>query len=215
MLVAIHVHTNHSACSESSVDGIAAYCRSHKIEAIGITDHNSVDGALELQEAAPDIKVIIGEEVSTRQGEVVGLFLKETIPASLDLRETCERIKEQGGLVYVPHPFDKFKVHRVRSNYLTSILDLVDIIEVFNGKISLNIYNARALAYAQRTGKTGAVGSDSHYIKSIGSALNVMEPFDSPQDFLEKLSHAQFNITPASLLFTWWVRARKLFHGRS
>ena len=200
-----------SACSESPVEEIAEFCRRHDIGAIAITDHNSIDGALKLREIAPDLQVIIGEEISTREGEVVGLFLKEEILADKDLRPTCELIKAQGGLVYIPHPFDKFKVHRVRSRHLAAILDMVDIIEVFNGKISLGMYNARALAYSIRVGKGGAVGSDSHYVKSINSAINVMEPFDGPGDFLAKLAKAEFETKSGSLLYTWWVRARKLF----
>lgn len=214
MRVALHVHTNYSACSESPVEEIAEYCRRHDIGAIAITDHNSIDGALQLREVAPGLQVIIGEEISTRQGEVVGLFLKDEILADLDLRPTCEQIKAQGGLVYVPHPFDKFKTHRVRSRHLEAILDLVDIIEVFNGKISLGIYNARALAYAARVNKVGAVGSDSHYVTSIDSAINVMDPFTGPEDFCEKLARAEFETRSGSLLYTWWVRARKLFGNR-
>ncbi|MCE5198499.1 MAG: PHP-associated domain-containing protein [Armatimonadota bacterium] len=210
MFVALHVHTNFSACSESPVEEIARYCREREIEAIGITDHNDIAGAQNMQHAAPDLTVITGEEISSRDGEIVGLFLKEKISAGMDLRETCLQIKRQGGLVYVPHPFDRFKVHRVRRPYLMGILDLVDIIEVFNAKISLPIYNAQAEKFAKEHGKVGAVGSDSHYVKSIGSAINVMEPFDSPVDFLDKLSRAEFKTGAASLAATWWVRLRKL-----
>lgn len=211
MLLALHVHTIHSDCSESKIHAIAEFCRKAGIEAVGITDHNSIDGALELMDHAPDIRVIIGEEISTKNGEIIGLFLKERIEPGQKLMDTCLQIKEQGGLIYVPHPFDRLKTKRVRIKYLRSVLDLVDIIEVHNSKISLPIYNTRARRYARRHGKIGAVGSDSHYVASISAALNEIEPFDGPEDFLKKLSKARFRTGASSLLATWWVRVRKIF----
>lgn len=211
MLVALHIHSNYSACSESPVEQIADYCRTHGIEAISVTDHDSIEGALKLREIAPDLKVIVGEEVSTRDGEVVGLFIEEKIEPGEDLRETCEVIKSQGGLVYIPHPFDRFKVHRVRRHHLLEILDLIDIIEIYNAKVSLSKYNKKAKHFTEVHNKTGAVGSDSHYIASIGSAINIMEPFNDAQDFLQKLANAEFRTGAGSLLATWWVRVKKLF----
>ncbi len=210
MNVALHVHTNFSACSESKLPAIAEYCRRGGIDAIAITDHNRIDGALAFAKEAPDLHVIIGEEISTMHGEVVGLFLSKKIEAGGNLRETCIEIKRQGGLVYVPHPFDKFKVHRVRRRRLSEIIDLVDIIEVFNAKISLPMYNVRALHVAERFGKVGAVGSDSHFVASIGSAINIMEPFTDPASFLENLRQARFHTEASGLLSTWWVRMRKM-----
>lgn len=89
MNVALHVHTNYSKCSESSVEAIASYSRQHAIDAIGITDHDRIDGAVKLREIAPWLTVIVGEEVSTRDGEIIGLFLRERIEPVQDLRETC------------------------------------------------------------------------------------------------------------------------------
>lgn len=214
MLVVLHVHTNHSACSESPIDEIAEYCRKRGIEAIAITDHNQIEGAFELRDKAPDLNVIVGEEISTRDGEIIGLFLKERIAAGKDIRETCMEIKEQGGLVYVPHPFDSLKVQRVRSWNLERILDLVDIMEVYNAKASFPLYNKKARDFAKAHDMIGAVGSDSHYVKSIGSALNSMDSFEGPDDFMEKLSRAQFLTGASSLLATWWIRIRKLFGAK-
>jgi predicted metal-dependent phosphoesterase TrpH len=122
MLAAIHVHTDYSACSESPVEEVARYCRDHGIGAIAITDHDLIDGALKLRDVAPDLKVIVGEEVSTRSGEIIGLFIKEKIEAGRDLRETCLEIKGQGGLVYLPHPFDTLKIHRVKGRDRKSVV---------------------------------------------------------------------------------------------
>ncbi|HOK53152.1 MAG TPA: PHP domain-containing protein [Armatimonadota bacterium] len=209
MIVVLHIHSDYSACSESHIDKIAQYCRQHDIKAIGLTDHDTIEGALRLQKEALDLKVIVGEEISTSHGEIVGLFLKEKIEPNQDLRETCLEIKKQGGVVYVPHPFDRLKVNRIRARHLREILDLVDVIEIYNSKISLAHYNTRAKRFADKHHKLGAVGSDSHYVASIGAALNIMEPFEGPQDFLEKLSRAEFKTGASSLLSTWWVRVRK------
>lgn len=210
MLTALHVHTNYSACSESPVDHIARYCRTHGIQAIAITDHDQIEGAKKLKAIAQDVQVIVGEEVSTRDGEIIGLFLTKRVDAGMPLRDTCVEIKRQGGLVYVPHPFDKLKVHRVRTRHLREIIDLVDIIEIYNAKISMNFFNARAKRFADKRHKVGAVGSDAHYINAIGGALAVMEPFDGPKEFLENLSRAEFLTGASSLLATWWIRVRKL-----
>lgn len=213
MLVAMHVHTNVSACSESPIDLIADYCRKHDIGAIAITDHNAIEGAVRLRELAPSLKVIVGEEISTREGEIIGLFLREKVEPALRLRETCEEIKRQGGLVYLPHPLDRFKIHRVHSRHLRDIVDLIDIVEIYNAKISFPIYNTRARQLARRLGKVAAVGSDSHYVASVGAALNVMDDYSGSADFLDKLSRAEFRTGAASLMATWWVRARKLLRA--
>ncbi len=189
--VALHIHTLYSPCGETKLEDIGEYCRSHNINVIAITDHNTIAGALCLRALAPDLRIIVGEEIQTRQGEVIGLFLEHEIEPYLDVAETCERIRSQRGLIYVPHPFDLFKIHRLRKRALMQILDMVDIIEVFNAK-SLNIFNQQAAHFAERYAKIGAVGSDAHCLDDIDACLNEMEDFSSPSEFLESLRNARF-----------------------
>lgn len=189
--VALHIHTLYSPCAETKLEDINEYSRKLGIDVIAVTDHNTIGGALCLRALAPDLRIIIGEEIQTRQGEIIGLFLEQEIEPGLDAVETCERIKAQHGLVYVPHPFDIFKIHRLKKQTLMQILDMVDIIEVFNAKSILKIFNWKASRFAKKYGKIGAGGSDAHHLEAIGLCLNEMEDFSSPMEFLRNLRNAR------------------------
>ena len=211
--VALHVHTLYSACAETRLEDIAGYCREHGIDVLGVTDHDTIAGALALKATVPDLRLIIGEEIRTRNGEVVGLFLNKEIEHGLSPIETCECIKAQGGLIYIPHPFDPFKFHRLRRHALMEVLPMVDIIEVFNGKANLPIFNAFAAAFARRRGKVGAAGSDAHYLDAIGLCSNEMADFRTPQEFLENLRHARLITEHTYPLRTWWVSIKNVLRS--
>ena len=211
--VALHVHTLYSACAETKLEEIAGYCREQGIDVLGVTDHDTIAGALALKAAAPELRLIIGEEIRTANGEITGLFLSEEIPGGLSPVETCERIKAQGGLVYVPHPFDPFKFHRLRRHALYEALPIVDIIEVFNGKANLPIFNAFAAAFAKRHGKIGAVGSDAHYLETISLCTNEMEDFRTAQEFLESLRRARLVTEHQWPMRSWWVGIKNVLRG--
>jgi predicted metal-dependent phosphoesterase TrpH len=161
------------------------------LDVLCITDHNAIKGAVELAERLP-CRVIVGEEVKTHAGEVIGLFLEERIPFGLRPVEVAERIRAQGGLVYVPHPFDQ-----MRSNLSEPALvdlvgrGLVDAIEVFNGKTSLRSLNERAAAFAAERGLPAGAGSDAHVPDALGAAFVEMPDFDGPGAFLESLAQAR------------------------
>lgn len=211
--VALHVHTLYSACAETRLEDIAGYCQEHGIDVLGVTDHDTTAGALALKAAAPELRIIVGEEIRTKNGEITGLFLNNEIEPGLDPVETCERIKAQGGLVYIPHPFDPFKFHRLRRHALRRVLPMVDIIEVFNGKANLPIFNAFAAAFARRHKKVGAAGSDAHYLDAIGLCSNEMADFKSPQEFLENLRHAKLITEHTYPLRTWWVGIKNVLRS--
>lgn len=211
--VALHVHTLYSPCSETRLEDINEHCLSKGVEVIAVTDHDTIAGALALQAMAPDLRVIIGEEIFTRQGEIIGLFLKHEIEPGLEAVETCERIKEQGGLVYIPHPFDPFKIHHLKTRMLIEVLDLVDIIEVFNAKASLHFFNSIAAKFAERFGKVGTAGSDAHYLKAIGLSINRIDDFHTPQEFLSNLHNAELVTKRKGPLPGWWVGIKNVLRG--
>lgn len=211
--VAMHIHTLYSPCSETKLEEIGDYCHEKGIDVVAITDHDTIGGALALAALTSDVRVIVGEEINTRQGEIVGLFLNHEIEPGLDAEETCERIKEQGGLVYVPHPFDPFKINRLRRHALMRILDMIDIIEVWNGKANLPVFNRFAERFAQSYGKTKAVGSDAHYLEAIGLCSNVMDDFRTPQEFLSSLRNAELVTGHTYPLRTWWVGIKNVLRG--
>ncbi len=202
--LAIHIHTQYSACSDTRIDDIADYCRAKGVNVLGVTDHNTIAGALALKSVANDLRIIIGEEISTRQGEIIGLFLNKEIEANLDALETCKRIKDQGGLVYIPHIIDPFKIHRMRLRTLMSILDSVDIIEIFNAKASMPVFNALSANFAEMYHKIRVAGSDAHYLQAIDLCVNKMRNFSTPQEFLASLSGAEIIAHRGGRLRAWW-----------
>jgi predicted metal-dependent phosphoesterase TrpH len=212
--VDLHMHTDHSHDCETPVEVLLASAKEAGLGAIAVTDHNEISGALEAREkaAAAGMKVIVGEEVKTAsQGEVIGLFIEEKIPRGLTLEETVAEIKRQGGLVYVPHPFDR--MHSVPDyEHLLSILDDVDAIEVFNPRVAIGSFNEEAVRFAAKYRLVAGAGSDSHVAQGLGSVRIRMHDFDGPQEFLQSLRDAQITTKPTSLIY---VQALKFLQTKA
>ena len=185
MKVELHSHTHHSHDCLLTHEAIIAVCQRRGIGALAVTDHNQIAGAFELQRRAP-FPVIIGEEIFTAQGEIIGLFLRELIPRGLPVQETIAHIKAQGGLVYVPHPFDSFRKGAIGRETLDAIRADVDLLEVLNARNLRHQDDDRAYRYAREHGLAMAAGSDAHSVGEFGNAYLEMEPFDGPHDFLAK-----------------------------
>jgi predicted metal-dependent phosphoesterase TrpH len=167
-----------------------------------VTDHNEIAGGLEALALAEryGVRVIVGEEVKTSEGEVIGLFLTERIPSGLTFAETIAEIKRQGGIVYVPHPFDR--MHMVPGSLLLKAnLTDVDVIEVFNSRIAYPGFNERAVRFAERHRVPAAAGSDAHVLAGLGTALTGMSQFTGPDDFVEALRGSHIIRRPKSLLY--------------
>src|SRR5581483_1820626 len=162
--VDLHMHTDHSHDCATPVEVLLATARERGLGAIAVTDHNEISGALEARAraGAHGVKVIVGEEVKTAsQGEVIGLFLEEKIPRGMSLAETIAAIREQGGVVYVPHPFDR--MHSVPDyEHLLAHLDQVDAIEVFNPRVAISAFNDEAARFAAKYRIVAGAGSNSH-----------------------------------------------------
>jgi len=181
----LHVHTRYSEDSISPPEKIVQHCLKVGINCLAITDHNEISGAFEVKRLAP-FKVIIGEEILSSRGEIIGYFLSEKIPPRLSPGETVARIKAQGGLVCIPHPYDPLRSGtRIRPQALKEILPHVDLIEVFNSKSMLLRDSARALELAQKHGLPGTAGSDAHIIQEIGSTYMEMPEFNDAEQFLQ------------------------------
>lgn len=190
MKVEMHAHTRHSRDCLLDYDAIIAACLRRGIGALAVTDHNEIAGAFEMQRRAP-FPIIVGEEVFTQQGEVIGLFLRDLIPRGLSIQETITRIKAQDGLVYVPHPFDSYRKGAIGRETLDAIRAGVDLLEVLNARNIRREDDDKALWYAQEHDLTMAGGSDAHSAGEFGHAYLEMEPFDGPQDFLAKARRGQ------------------------
>jgi predicted metal-dependent phosphoesterase TrpH len=202
--VDLHMHTDHSGDCATPVDVLINTARDRGLGAIAITDHNEVSGALEarkLAEELGDIEVIVAEEVKTaEQGEVIGLFLEEKIPKGLTMAETIAEIRAQGGLVYVPHPFDRF--HSVPDyEHLLDIVEEIDLLEVFNPRVAVTSFNDEAVRFAAKYRIIPAAGSDSHVAQGLGSVRQRIHDFDGPAEFLEAMRGADITRKHKNLVY--------------
>ncbi len=210
--VDLHMHTDHSYDCATPVEVLLAQARAKGLGAIAVTEHNEISGALEAAEKSRGVKIIVGEEVKTAsQGEVIGLFIKEKIPRGMTLQETIAEIKRQGGLVYVPHPFDR--MHSVPDyRNLLDVLDDIDLIEVFNPRVAIAEFNEEAVRFAAKYRMIAGAGSDAHVPQGLGSVRIRMHDFDGPEQFLESLRTADITRNPASLLY---VQALKFLQTKA
>jgi predicted metal-dependent phosphoesterase TrpH len=212
--VDLHMHTDHSHDCATPVEVLLATAREQGLGAIAVTDHNEISGALEARAQAEEagVKVIVGEEVKTAgQGEVIGLFLEQKIARGLSLEETVAEIKRQGGLVYVPHPFDR--MHAVPDyEHVLKILDDVDAIEIYNPRVAIGAFNEEAQRFAAKYRIIAGAGSDSHVAQGLGSVRIRMHDFDGPQEFLQSLADASIATRPSSLLY---VQALKFLQTKA
>jgi len=181
----LHVHTFCSPDSSSSFEDILEYCRRRGLSKIAITDHNTIAGAMALREMAPEL-VIVGEEVRTTQGELLALFIEEEIPPGLSPLETIQRIKDQGGLVGVSHPFDRLR-REAMGEYVREIAEELDFIEVFNARTILSSDDEKAIELAQEWGLPASAGSDAHTPWEIGRVYVELTPFNGKEEFLNAL----------------------------
>ena len=207
-----HMHTRFSRDCDTPPRRLIKRCREVGLNCIAVTDHNSVRGAQEARELA-DFTVIIGEEVKSDQGDIIGLFLQEEVPGGLSPTETVRRIKDQGGLVLVPHPFDAIRRGPLSPTGLREILPQVDMIEVLNARTILAGDLAKCQRLAAETSAVPVAVSDAHTPGELGHAYMELEGFDgTPQSFLEALRGGRLmgrRSSPLVHLVTAYVKVKK------
>jgi predicted metal-dependent phosphoesterase TrpH len=211
----LHLHTSWSHDCQIPVAELLDHAAAQGLGAIAVTDHNVFGGALEAVELANgrDLLVIPGEEIKTDdQGEVIGLFLSEQIPRGMPFGETVEAIRAQGGIVYLPHPFDR--LHAIpEPATLHRHLAHVDVLEVYNARLLFEAYNEEALRFARKYDLTIGAGSDAHVLQGVGTGAMRMRAFDGPEEFLLSLRTAHVLRRPRSLLYLqslkWAAQAKE------
>jgi predicted metal-dependent phosphoesterase TrpH len=213
MKLDMHVHTRGSFDCLSDPSRVVEQALARGLDRLCITDHNEVDVALQLAAAYPQ-HVIAGEEVKTAEGvDVIGLFLTQRIPKGTPARAACEQIREQGGVVYVPHPFAGGKGGGGR--ILPLIEDLVDAVEAFNARIHQPALNDRAAAWAAERGLAAGAGSDAHTLAEIGRGWVELPEFDlTPAGLLQALRRGRVHGVLSSRvvhLASTWAKVRKQF----
>jgi len=189
--VDMHSHTMWSGDSTTTPDELEHAVLESGLDVLCITDHNAIKGAQQLARSLP-CRVVVGEELRTHAGEIIGLFLAERIPFGTPPMEAAAAIRSQGGVVYVPHPFDPLK-RNLAEPALVALVEagLVDAIEVRNAKTSLESLNQRAADFAEQHGLLGGAGSDGHVPHALGAAYVEMPDFDGPVEFLRSLADAR------------------------
>ena len=193
--VDLHLHSHFSHDGESSLQQLIDRAHECGLDRLALTDHNTVEGALQFARIAPDL-AIVGEEAKTREGEVIGLFITDRLPPYVRPEEVMDLIHSMGGLVYVPHPLDPYRSH-FRAERIVVLADRIDIIETYNPWCD-SAANRAAAALANDLGKVTATGSDAHSAEELGRSWMEMDDYEGASDFLEMLRTARHVVTAAS-----------------
>ena len=188
--VELHCHTCASKDSLVTPERLLRYCEKKGIHKIAITDHNVIDAALAMKTMEPE-RVIVGEEIQTSQGELIGYFMSEWVPPGLEPQETIRRLRDQGAVIAVPHPFDRMRGPQWTEAQLEMITPYVDALETFNARCLNNQPNLRARAYARAHHLLETVGSDAHSLWEIGRASLKLPDFNNPEEFNAALKEAE------------------------
>ena len=209
----LHIHTEYSMDCDMPLEQIISRCLEIGINCIAVSDHGTAEGALKMQSIAP-FPVIVAEEMLTPHGEIMGMFLKETIPSGLSVEQTISRIKAQGALVNIPHPFDIFRQSALDSGIIEAIAEQIDLIEVFNSRYFLLRSAAKGQNFAQKYGIPQSAGSDAHTPCEIGNAYVEMPEFNGKDDFLQALAKSKIfghRTNPLVHFNSAWTRIKKRF----
>ena|SRR5690349_2002250 len=198
----MHVHSSASFDCETDPKVVARECLRLGLNPVVLTDHDSIEGAQALVDAG--VPTIIGQEVTTAEGEMIGLFLTQRVPAGLSPDAAIESIHEQGGLVYLEHPYD-MRRRRLSDAALDRLQSQIDVVEVYNARAG-NEANRRAADLCSVLGCAAGAGSDAHTPSEIGRAYVELEPFAGARDFLVKVRSGRV-VGPASRN---WLRLRRL-----
>lgn len=196
----LHIHTCYSYDSLLSLEKLAEMVDRIGLDGIAVLDHDEIEGAVRLQEWAP-FQVIVGEEIGTQNGGIGALFLTERIPPHLSAEETIARIREQGGIVFVPHPLARGTPGRIQAAKLQQIISQIDVIEGYNARTPLSADDRRARELAARHGIPVTAGSDAHFACEVGRAWTEMDGFATPQEFLASVRRAQLHYTSKTPYF--------------
>ena len=205
-----HMHTHYSYDCMTSPEALVRRCNEVGLDCIAVTDHNSLAGAQAVK-ALAGFTVILGEEVKSTAGEITGLFLQEEVPAGLAPVETAKRIKDQGALVSVPHPFAGYGRSSLAEGSVTELLPYVDLIEAFNARTMSPASNERARAFAREHGLAATAVSDAHTLGELGRTYTELPDFDgTPEGFKAALRDARLVEHPAGRFVHVYTTLNKL-----
>jgi len=210
----LHAHTHFSRDALTSVATFARRYQRAGIDCVAVSDHNNIDGALAVRESAA-FRVIVSEEIKSTEGEIIGLFLQEMVRKGLTPEDTVRAIREQGGLVLIPHPYDRLRRSPLRPEAALRIMKDVDIIEVFNSRTIFAGDNAKSRRLAEEHSKLMSAATDAHTPWEIGLAYVELPPFEGPGDFLVSLGKGTITARRSFVGFHFlstWAKVRWRLH---
>jgi predicted metal-dependent phosphoesterase TrpH len=213
MKIEMHCHTICSSDGFITKEELQRQCLKKGVNCICITDHNTMQGVADFS-GLKGIHIVAGEEIMTQQGEIIGLFLVQQISPFLSLKQTVQQIKKQGGLVYLPHPFDEFRNSAVKRKDAEKIKTSIDLMEIFNSRTINSKYNEFARKFASDNGIPAVVGSDAHHIFELANSYLEMEDFNGPTDFLHKIKDARLFVKKCPFYLRLYLKALKIFLGK-
>ncbi len=209
----LHIHTEYSMDCNTPLEKIIGRCQKLGINCIAIADHGTAEGALKMQKMAP-FPVIVAEEILTPHGEIMGMFLKGTIPSGLTVEETLSQIRAQGGLVNIPHPFETIRGSSLNSRVIEEIAGQIELMEVLNSRSPFPTNSAKARAFAEKHGIAQGAGSDAHTLYEIGNAYIEIPEFNGKDEFLRALAQGRIHgrrSSPAVRIFSTWAKIKTQF----
>jgi len=203
---------------QTPLEKIIKRCHELEIDCIAIADHGTTEGALEMQKMAPPfLKVIVAEEILTTQGEIMGMFLKKTIPSGITPEEAIIQIRAQGGIVNIPHPFETIRGSALKDKYIDEIAADIDLVEVLNSRSPFPANSNKARDFADKHGIPGGAGSDAHTIHEIGNAYLEMPDFNDKDEFLKAVAFGKIKGKRSGVFvhfYSAWAKVRSKLHRR-
>ena len=209
----LHIHSEYSMDCSTPLEKIIERCQRLGVNCVAIADHGTAEGALKLQKMAP-FKVIVAEEILTPYGEIMGMFLQETIPSGTSVADTIARIREQGGLVNIPHPFETIRGSALKESVIEQIAGEIDMMEVLNSRSPFPANSNKALEFALAHDIAQGAGSDAHTTFEIGNAWVEMPDFSGRDDFLQAVRQGTIGgrrSSPAVKIFSTWAKVKNQF----
>lgn len=196
----IHCHTKYSPDSSWKITDVITECQKKRIDVIAITDHDTIDGALAVQASAPkNLHVIIGQEISTAEGDLIGLYLNTVIAPQQSIIDTIAEIRRQNGIVILPHPFDRLRRHAVGAVISEAVKSDIDLIETFNARCLFSADNQTAEQFAKDNHLTGIAAADAHFASELTNAICMLDNCDSSSSFLQSVKQVQIETQAAGL----------------
>lgn len=213
----LHIHSKYSMDCQNPLEKIIERCQQLNITCIAIADHGTAEGGLAMQKIAP-FKVIVAEEILTTEGEIMGMFLKETIPSGITPQEAVKRIREQNAIVNIPHPFETIRGSALKDKIIDEIADDIDLMEVLNSRSPFPANSNKARDFALKHHIPGGAGSDAHTILEIGNAYIEIPDFNTPEEFLKAVVQGKIYGKRSGVfvhVYSLWAKTKgKLFKKR-